>query len=69
MDEHATDVNSALYKHSQSTGHNINYQEPNVLCTDSRKYPLLIKETLKIRELSASKSLNGNQGSFELKLW
>ena len=69
MDEHATDENSALYKHSQSTGHNINYQEPNVLCTDNRKLPLLIKETLKIRELSASKSLNGNQGSFELKLW
>ena len=69
MDEHATDENSALYKHSQTTGHNINFQEPKVLCTDTLKSKLLIKETLKIRELSASKSLNGNQGSFELKLW
>lgn len=69
LEEHAADACSALFKHAQSTGHTIGFNETSILCSDAHQVKLLIKETLKIRELSASKSLNGNQGSFELKLW
>jgi hypothetical protein len=40
---------------------------PEVLATDSSKFRLYIKETLKIVDLGASKSLNGNCGSFDLR--
>ena len=69
MKEHASSETSALFKHGQISGHHLNYSEPDILATDSINYRLLIKETLKINECSAYKSLNGNVGSFELKLW
>ena len=67
--EHKTSEESALTKHSLSTGHNMDYCNPQVLTTESAHTRLLIKETLKIKQYSANKSLNGNTGSFDLVLF
>ena len=67
--EHSTCDDSALKKHASTTGHSINFNEAKVLTMDNFKTRLCIKETLKINELFAYKSLNCNVGSFELKLW
>ena len=69
MKEHASSDSSALMKHHMETGHRIEYDLPEVLASDMCKTRLFVKETLKIQELKAFRSLNGNQGSFELKLW
>ena len=67
--EHKTDEHSALLRHANDTGHCIAYDEPAVIASDSSEMRLYIKESLKIQELSAHKSLNGNVGSMELHLW
>ena len=67
--EHTKDSNSALFKHASSTGHNINFQDPDILDMDPLKLRLLVKETLSIQETRAFNSLNRNIGSFDLKLW
>ena len=67
--EHKTNENSALFKHSFLTDHVINYSNPKILTRDNNSFRLQIKETLKIKELCAHKSLNGNMGSFKLSLW
>ena len=67
--EHNTSENSALTKHSSATGHIIDFENPQVLCKDLLHNRLLIKESLKIKEFSAHKSLNGNMGSFDLILF
>ena len=69
LNEHASDINSALSKHNAMTGHIINYEQASVVATDICDSRLYVKEALKIRELAAYKSLNGNIGSMELKLW
>ena len=69
LKEHSSCENSALFKHSMDTGHTINFSNPEVIASDQIKIRLSIKESLKIKELAAYRSLNGNQGSFELKLW
>ena len=69
VNEHTKDENSALYKHASVTGHAIEYFSPQVLTKDSNLYRLQIKETLKIQEHFAFKSLNANIGSLMLKLW
>ena len=69
MKEHSTCEHSALFKHHMETGHSVNYTLPQVLAQDTCKTRLFIKESLKIQELRAYKSLNGNQGSFDLQLW
>ena len=69
LKEHASCDSSALFRHSMDTGHQIDFANPEVLATDRSKYRLSIKETLKIHEHYAYRSLNGNQGSYELKLW
>ena len=69
MKEHASSDSSALFKHQLETDHSIGFDLPDVLASDVCKTRLFIKESLKILELKAFKSLNGNQGSFELKLW
>ena len=66
--EHLSIDSSALMRHSSLTGHRIDFYNPEVLATDVIKSRLCIKETLKIQELCAYRSLNGNQGSYELKL-
>ena len=67
--EHKKCDDSSLKKHASTTGHTINFSEPRILTSDILKTRLYIKETLKISEFHAYKSLNGNIGSFELKLW
>lgn len=69
MQEHSTNENGPLLKHASETGHSVDFTTPDVLATDSFKTRLYIKETLKIVDFCAFKSLNGNSGSFELKLW
>ena len=67
--EHKNDENSALLRHSMDTGHCIAYEEPAIIASDSNEQRLYIKESLKIKELSAHQSLNGNVGSIDLQLW
>ena len=67
--EHASSDASALFRHSAETGHVIGFDSPEILSMDTIKCRLLVKETLKIQELHAIRSLNRNIGSFELKLW
>ena len=69
LKEHKNNTSSALHKHVSETGHSMNYNEPTILAMDNNKTKLFIKESLKIKELCAYKSLNGNTGSFELYLW
>ena len=69
MHEHSKDDNSALLKHELSSGHQIDYGSPSVLAADNFQTRLNIKETLKINELGAFRSLNRNVGSFELHLF
>ena len=44
-------------------------ESPEILAVDNFKTRLLIKETLKIKEYHAVKSLNRNTGSYDLSLW
>ena len=69
MNEHKKDEYSTVCKHSVETGHEINYPSPDILAKDSNLFRLQIKETLKIQENFAFRSLNGNTGSLMLKLW
>ena len=69
MSEHSSNKDGPLLKHTATSGHSINFTDPKILATDSFKTRLYIKETLKIIDLCAFKSLNGNAGSFELKLF
>ena len=56
-----------IYIHEHN--HNIDFEHPKILCNDSNKMRLLVKETLSIIGQSANKSLNVNVKSFECKLW
>ena len=67
--EHAVSSNSALHQHSTVCGHQINFSNPVILACDNNKKRLLIKETLNIAELGATKSLNKNVSSYPCKLW
>ena len=66
LKEHNRDNFSALKRHSMETDHDIDYNVVRVLASDSYKFILQIKETLKIQEYFAFKSLNGNTGSVNL---
>ena len=66
LKEHKRVDFSALKRHSMETDHNIDYNGVGVLASDSYKFRLQIKETLKIQEYFA---FNGNTGSLKLKLW
>ena len=69
LKEHRTNENSALFKHSFLTDHNISFSNPKILAKDSSSFRLQIKETLKIKEHCAYTSPNANIGSFKLNLW
>ena len=69
LSEHSTQSTSALFRHAEETGHTLCMDTPEIIASDSLKSQLLIKESLKIKELCAYKSLNGNIGSYELHLW
>ena len=59
----------ALNRHMCESGHRIEFENPSILASDSNVERLYIKEAFKIQELAAYRSLNGNIGSTELKLW
>ena len=67
--EHSEDSKSALQEHFNSTKHSINFEGTDILCADSIRSRLFVKEALKIRELAAHLSLNRNVRGCELKLW
>ena len=67
--EHNTSESSALSKHAVLSNHTIDFGNPEILARDQLHTRLLIKETLKIKEKCAYKSLNGNIGSFDLMLF
>ena len=67
--EHRDSNDSALKRHTLETGHSIDYENPSVLASDTNSERLLVKEALKIKELAAYCSLNGNTGSVDMKLW
>ena len=67
--QHMKDENSSLYRHSFLTDHVIDYCKPEILAKDSIVFRLCVKETLKIQDYYAHKSLNENTGSFKLALW
>ena len=69
LEEHKKQDYSALLRHSMDTGHLIAYDEPSIIASDCNELRLYVKESFKIKELSAHKYLNGNVGSMELKLW
>ena len=69
LSEHASSESSAVFKHTCDTGHVMDLDSPEILAKDMFKSRLLIKETLKIHEYHAAKSLNRNTGSYELHLW
>ena len=69
LSEHASSETSAVFKHTCDTGHMMDFECPEILAMDNYKTRLLIKETLKIKEYHAAKSLNRNTGSYELSLW
>ena len=69
LSEHVSSNSSALFRHSSDTSHVIDFDSPQILARDTIKTRLLVKETLKIQEFHAEKSLNRNVGSFELKFW
>jgi hypothetical protein len=68
LKEHKTRHYCAVYKHLSEQGHTIDFDNPNILCSDNSKIRLLVKESLNISSHSAHKSLNVNIKSFECKL-
>ena len=48
LSEHSKDLNSALFKHGELTGHSVDFNNVDILDTDSIKIRILIKETLSI---------------------
>ena len=69
MKEHSSSNTSALYRHTIETKHSVDVNSPKILAFDSNKSRLFVKESLLIRETGAYKSLNGNVGSVDLRLW
>ena len=69
MKEHSESNVSALCRHSLTAKHTIPYNMPQILARDNSKSRLYTKEALLIKELKAYKTLNGNIGSTDLKLW
>ena len=69
LNEHKKDENSSLYKHSFLTDYIIDYGKPRILARDSNSFRLCVKESLKIQDYCAHKSINENIGSFKLSLW
>ena len=69
LKEHSESDNSALRRHALETKHEVDYAHPSILASDQNRTRLYVKESLKIKDLSAYLSLNGNIGSMELKLW
>ena len=69
LHEHKSIQYCAVFKQISEKGHNINFDKPTVLCSDSSKTRLFVKETLHIKDQFAHKSLNVNIKSYECKLF
>ena len=78
--EHSTSVSSAVLQHMTSLGHDVAFNDPQILAHDNttnvknmhlhhNRFRLGIKETLNIHSYKAYKSLNKNTGSYECALW
>jgi hypothetical protein len=67
--EHKTSDSSALYRHSETTGHTLDYENAEVLARDNKSFNLHIKETLFIIEQKAYLSLNRSMTSTQLHIW
>ena len=67
--EHSTSVSSAVLQHMTSLGHDVAFNDPQILAHDNNWFRLGIKETLNIHSYKAYKSLNKNTGSYECALW
>ena len=61
--EHSTSVCSAVLQHMTSLGHDVAFNDPQILAHDNNRFRLGIKETLNIHSYKAYKSLNKNTGS------
>ena len=62
-----TDKKSSIADHIFKTGHNIDWDNFEILCTGSSDREIKIKETFFIREMSPA--MNGNEGSERLTLF
>ena len=67
--EHSTSVSSAVLQHMTSLGHDVAFNDPQILAHDNNRFRLGIKEKLNIHSYKAYKSLNKNTGSYECALW
>ena len=67
--EHSTSVSSAVLQHMTSLGHDVAFNDPQILAHDNNMFRLGIKETLNIHSYKAYKSLNKNTGSYECALF
>ena len=67
MSEHRE--SGAINRHICESDHLVEFENPFILARDSIVERLYIKEAFKIQELAAYRSLNGNIGSTDLKLW
>ena len=65
--EHRTSPKSAVYQHEQTTGHQVLYDEAEIIDSSESKIKLSAKEALHILKPSLNKQLNSQQ-SFDLKL-
>ena len=69
LHEHKTRHYCAVYKHISDLGHDIDFDNTQILASDCNKIRLLIKEILCIKSHSANTSLNVNVKSFECELF
>ena len=69
MSEHRDCTYSALHKHMLECGHEMTLSSPRIEASDPNTERLLVKEALIIKESGAYKSLNGNTGSTDMKLY
>ena len=69
LHEHKSRQYCAVFKHISENVHNINFDNPTVLCSDSSKIRLFVNETLLIKDPFAHKSLNVNIKSYMCKLF
>ena len=58
-------LSSAVLQHMTSLGHDVAFNDPQILAHDNNRFRLGIKETLNIHSCEAYKSLNKNTGSYE----
>ena len=66
--EHSTYMSSAVLQHMTCLGHDVAFNDPQILAHDNNRFQMNTKETLDILSHKAYKSLNKNTGSYECAL-